>query len=393
MLSLAPDRVMIIGNLSEDPFAIDVGHQFGQVHDLSDIIALSAYANSEFCPRFISDEADLDLIGRRLEGLTVVIVSTTSDRHTRQSLAMRNLILARAAKDNGAERVILLEPDLFYSAQDRGPRPEHVMPPRARSVEDRKKFDGQAFTSLLYAQLLKTAGVDAVVTVHNHSHSVQTSFSQIFDGAFYNLLPAELYADYLRRSSMVDAGGDGENLVVCAPDRGAVEFTELMLEKLGLPKVGLCLMSKQRSGERQVSIQVDPASPIPLAALEGKDVIVFDDMVRTGSTIVKCCEILRTARPRRVVFAVTHFYASNEGRENMASDAIDEILTLNTLPTILNRDSQGRLRKKMVVLKIERWIARFLLAGSKGLPPLLAAGEAYSVDISSKNPRWRTPLR
>ena len=291
MLSLAPERVVIIGNLSEDPFAIDVGHQFGQVHDLSDLIALSAYANSEFCPRFISDEGDFSLIGRRLEGLTVVIVSTTSDRHTRQSLAMRNLILARAAKDNGAERVVLLEPDLFYSAQDRGPRPEHVRPLRERSPEDRKKFDGQAFSSLLYAELLKTAGVDAVVTVHNHSHSVQSVFSQVFDGGFHNLLPAELYADYLRRSSMVDPGPEGENLVVCAPDRGAVEFTELMRGKLGLPKVGLCLMSKQRSGERQVSIGVtgkstpDGRGEMEGTALVGKLSLFFKASLRFLETV------------------------------------------------------------------------------------------------------------
>jgi len=47
----------------------------------------------------------------------------------------------------------------------------------------------------------------------------------------------------------------------------------------------------------------------------------------------------------------------------------------------------------MVVLKIERWIARFLLSGPQGLPPLVTDGDSYSVDISSKNPRWRAPLR
>ena len=44
----------------------------------------------------------------------------------------------------------------------------------------------------------------------------------------------------------------------------------------------------------------------------------------------------------------------------MANNAVDEILTLNTLPTILNRDVQGRLRKKLVVLKIEKWLAQEL---------------------------------
>jgi ribose-phosphate pyrophosphokinase len=55
---------------------------------------------------------------------------------------------------------------------------------------------------------------------------------------------------------------------------------------------------------------------------------------------------------------------------------------------VLNRDSQGRLRKKMVVLKIEKWIARFLLQ-YLGQSAGQFANDFYSVDMSSKNPRWR----
>ncbi|MEN9353990.1 MAG: hypothetical protein RL318_1315, partial [Fibrobacterota bacterium] len=317
---------------------------------------------------------------------TAVIVSTTSDGHSRQALAMRNMLIARAAKDNGADRVVLVEPDLFFSAQDRGPQLEHGRTAFPRDDKDRKKFDGQPFSSSLYADLLKTAGVDMVVTVHNHSKSVQHLFSERFGGQFFNLLPTEIYADYIKTSDIVESEDLGANLVLCAPDKGAAEFVGQMHQALGLPKAGLCIMTKERTGERQVEIMVSPQSPTPLEAIEGKDVIVFDDMVRTGSTIVKCCQSLRKGKPRRILFCVSHFYSSEEGRENMAHPAIDEILTLNTLPTILNRDTQGRLRKKMVVLKIEQWIARFLRV-QLGLDP---AGEvvSYRVDMSSKNPRW-----
>lgn len=380
------DNVIIVGNVSEDPFAIDVGHSFGQVADLSDQISLKSFANGELCPRFISDESDLAAIGEKLAGKTVVIVSTTSDGHSRQALAMRNMLISRAAKDNGAVKVVLVEPDLFFSAQDRGPRPEHGRTAFPRDAKDLKKFDGQPFSSRLYADLLKAAGVDMVVTVHNHSKSVQHLFSETFGGQFFNLRPTEIYADYLTSSDIVETDDMGANLVLCAPDKGAAEFVGQMHQTLGLPKAGLCIMSKERTGERQVEIMVSPQSPTALEAIEGKDVIVFDDMVRTGSTIVKCCQSLRKGKPRRILFCVSHFYSSEEGRENMAHPAIDEILTLNTLPTILNRDTQGRLRKKLVVLKIEQWIARFLRV-QLGLDPV---GEvvSYRVDMSSKNPRW-----
>ena len=70
----------------------------------------------------------------------------------------------------------------------------------------------------------------------------------------------------------------------------------------------------------------------------------------------------------------------------MADTAIDEILTLNTLPAILNRDEQGRLRRKIVVLKIERWLAHNLME-ILGLP-LEREGDLYHIDMSSKNPRF-----
>jgi ribose-phosphate pyrophosphokinase len=362
----------------------------GQQEEISDIISLKVYQNSEFCPRFISDESDYGHIGSKLEGKTVIICSAAAN-HTRGALGMRNCILARGAKDNGARRVILVEPDLFFSAQDRGP---HRGPDEGnRSVEDLKKFDGQPFTAKLYAELLKSAGVDVVVTVHNHSAKVQRLYSEIFGGEFHNLYPAELYADYIKYSDMVVTGKEGDNLVLCSPDEGAAPFMHAVYDSLGLSKCARIVMHKERTGERHVSITIDPAkSDLTLEGIEGKDVIVLDDMVRTGSTIVECCRVLRQGNPGRVCFGVTHFLSSAEARENLNSRHIDEILTLNTIPSVLNRDSQGRLRKKMTVLKIEKWIARFLLQ-YMGLNAAKFEKDFYSVDMSSKNPRWRPPAR
>jgi len=381
--------VVILGNVSDDPFAIDIGHLCGQLEEISDLISLKVYANSELCPRFISDEHDLERIGTGLDGKTVIICSTgTSD--TRGSLAMRTLILARAAKDNGASRVILVEPDLYFSAQDRGPRRAEYE--QGRSVADLKKFDGQPFTARLYAELLKVAGVDVVVTVHNHSAAVQTVFTRVFGGEFHNLIPSALYADYLKHSDMLRPGADGENLVLCSPDQGARPFVNEVYDALGLSRASRIVMEKVRSGERQVSMSLSPESDLALDGIDGKDVIVLDDMVRTGTTIVECCRMLRQGNPRRVCFGVTHFLSGAEIRENLNSHYVDEILTLNTIPSILNRDSQGRLRKKMVVLKIERWIARFLLA-YLGTGTSILGNDLYSVDMSSKNPRWQPTAR
>lgn len=380
-----PDDVIIVGNTSDAPFAIDVAHGFGQRTDIADLISLKTFANTEFCPRFISDEADLESIASSLAGKTVVIVSTTSLSLSRNNLAMRNLLIARAAKDNGAAAVVLLEPDLYYSAQDRGPGVGHGITPFERDINDRKKFDGQPFTARLYAEMLHLAGVDRVVTVHNHSMSVGAEFERVFQGRFHNLIPYDIYADYLRESNVVDYDAGGAGLALCAPDRGARDFVKEMFARLDLPDAKFIMLDKVRTGEREVEITLHPESDMAFDEIRGHDIVLFDDMVRTGSTVVRSCEFLQKVAPRRIVFAVTHFYASDEGREKMANEAITEILTLNTLPTVLNRDVQGRLRKKMVVLKIEQWLAE-TLSEILGLPTAVDA--SYQIDMSSKNPRF-----
>lgn len=388
--ALSADDVIIVGNFSDDPFAIDVAFAIGQSEDIADLISLKTFANTEFCPRFISDEADLSAIGSQLDGKTVVIVSTTNRTISRNNLATRNLFIARAAKDNGAAAVVLVEPDLFYSAQDRGPRVDQGTTAFDRDLADRKKFDGQPFSARLYAEMLHLAGVDRVVTVHNHSVSVQAEFARIFEGRFHNLIPYDIYTDYLRESNIVDYASGGAGLALCAPDKGARDFVKEMYARLDLPDAKFIMLDKNRSGEREVEISLHPDSDMTFEEIRGHDIVLFDDMVRTGSTVVTSCEFIQKVAPRRVVFAVTHFYASDEGREKMANPALNEILTLNTLPPVLNRDVQGRLRKKLVVLKIEQWLGR-ALCEILGLPDPDHEGR-YQIDMSSKNPRFKRKI-
>lgn len=376
---------IIIGNSSDNPFAIDIAYYCDQKMDISDIVALNDFQNTEFCPRFISDELDLSSIGEHLNGREVIIVSNSLNNESRNSIAMRNMILARAAKDNGANYVTLLEPDLFYSCQDRGPRRQHTYFDEVRTLDQRKKFDGQPFTALLYAQLLKTAGVDRVMSIHTHSVSTKAIFKEYFNNMHTDIIPSDIYAHYMCTSDVVDIN----NLVLCAPDKGAIQFVE-DTEKYFPTEIPILYMDKQRSGERKIDMELSDKSNINIEDIKGKDVVVFDDMIRTGTTIVKCCKILKEYQPRKIVFCVTHFHSSTEGRAKLSSPAIDEIITTNTIPSILNRDTQGRLRKKIVVLKIEKWIAKNI-ADQLGFinTKHKANSKLYSIDMSAKNPRWR----
>ena len=388
---------MIVSNWSDASFALDVAYNFGQTIDIADIISIKTFANTEFCPRFISDENDLNNIGVGLRGKRVYIISTSSPQHTRVELAMRNFLIASAAKENGAERVVLVEPDLFFSAQDRGPHTvEH---PQMNSPRDRKKFDGQPFSARLYAEMLYRSGVDQVITVHNHKPEVLRSiYAEVFQGATYqppfiNLDVAHLVANYILNS--VSAEKNGANLGFVAPDQGASDFVRRVQRLTGLKESVLVVLEKTRLGQRNVEISATDE----LRQLKGREVFVLDDMVRTGGTIATAIELLAEnpeTRPANIFFYCTHTYISPEGRENLNSPNLTEFITTNTLPNVLNRDDQGRLRTKMVVMKIEKFIADALVHCLEGgqVPeerytsesvPL--ADQLYQLDFSSRNAR------
>ena len=101
---------------------------------------------------------------------------------------------------------------------------------------------------------------------------------------------------------------DADNLVLCAPDKGATSFAMKVQNELKIAETPLLVMEKERRGEREINIRVSESSPVALKAVKNKDVAVVDDMVRTGNTIVECCELLQSANPRRVVIFITHFF-------------------------------------------------------------------------------------
>lgn len=391
---------VLVSNVSDASFAIGVAHARSQKIDISDVVGLKTFVNSEFCPRFLIDDPTEETLGHGLQGKSVYILSTSSPHYTRNELAMRNCLLASAAKENGADLVALVEPDLFYSAQDRGPRT--VSHPQITDFASRVKFVGQTCSAGLYARMLKAAGVDMVMTVHNHKPSVMRQiYEETFAGElstgkprFVNLDIAHIVANYVLRSGLVRLWNYGEHVGFVAPDDGAVDFVRKVREYSGLHNSVLVTMKKTRHGQRDV--EIDSSSDITL--LKDRDVFVLDDMVRTGGTIaanVKALAENPECAPTSIFFYCTHTYICPEARENLNSPYITQFITTNTIPNVLNRDDQGRLRKKTVVLKLEPWIGHAILQcleyghNPDEIYDASSVGHAdgfYAADISSKNP-------
>ena len=134
--------------------------------------------------------------------------------------------------------------------------------------------------------------------------------------------------------------------------------------------------------------------------LKGRDIFILDDMVRTGGTIaanISAISESNRCKPEKIFFYSTHATISPEARENLNSPYLNQFITSNTIPNVLNRDDQGRLRKKIVVLKIEKWIAnaiRHCLEEEElpdeiyGINSVTQSNQYYEIDLSTKNPLY-----
>ena len=387
------EKSIVVSSWTDSSFGLDMAYHYRQQIEISDLISLKNFANSEFCPRFLVDENDMENIGKGLEGCRVYLVSTSAPYHSRVELAMRNLLIARAAKENGAQQVILVEPDLFFSAQDRGPHStDH---PQVFSSSDQKKFDGQPFSAKLYAEMLHASGVDQVVAVHNHKPEILGQlYNDVYQKpAFINLDISALVAHFVVNN--VPCSKRGEDLVFVAPDQGAQSFAQKVRKLSHLDLSRLLVLEKTRVDQRKVIVNPDT----DLRSLKDRQVFILDDMVRTGGTISQTVRLLAEnpqTRPAKIFFYCTHTYISAEGRERLHSPYLTEFITTNTLPQVLNRDDQGRLRKKMVVMKIEAWVADALshcLEGGQSADARYSQvatsllGDLYRLDYSSRNQR------
>ena len=394
------NNYIIVSNVSDASFALGVGYSHSQRIDISDIIALKTFINNEFCPRFLQDNVTEGTLGYGLKGKSVYIVSTHSAYHSRDELAMRNYLIASAAKENGAEFVALVEPDLFYSAQDRGPRTlDH---PQVTDFSSREKFVGQPCSAEVYSKLLKTSGVDSVMTVHNHKPDVMKKIYEKVNSEgnsrgirpFLNLDISPLVANYILRSGLVRLWNFGEHVGFVAPDDGAADFVSRVRDFSGLHNSVIVTFRKTRHGQRDVTVNLTD----DIELLKGRDVFILDDMVRTGGTIAANISAISESsrcRPEKIFFYSTHTTISPEARENLNSPYLNQFITSNTIPNVLNRDDQGRLRKKIVVLKIEKWLSNAIkhcfeaaelpeeIYGKDSVPQ---TGEFYEVDLSTKNP-------
>ncbi|MHB1296794.1 MAG: ribose-phosphate diphosphokinase [Anaerolineae bacterium] len=257
---------------------------------------IAEYVGCRLCPsetqRFSNDNLFIKL-GDSVRGKEVVIIQSLCPNVSDNLLEM--LMMIDAARSASAKTVHAIIPYYSYGRSDKKDQPRI------------------SITARLVADLLATAGTNHVMTMTLHSPQVHGFFSVPTDHL-------TAMAEFARHFSCRDLS----NTVVVAPDIGHAKRAAKLARTLG---VGVAAGDKERVSDDTVHVVGI------IGDVEGKDVILFDDEVATGGSIIALVELLRKHNVNKVSLACTHGVFSGPAIERLSKvPELDEIVTTNTVP-------------------------------------------------------------
>ncbi len=230
-----------------------------------------------------------------VRGSDVFIIQSTCDPVNDNLMEL--LIMVDACKRASAGRITAVIPYFGYARQDR------------------KTKSRDPISAKLVANLITSSGVDRVLTLDLHAPQIQGFFDIPVD----NLVAAPLFADYF----MKKFGSDRSNLLVVSPDVGSVARARNFSHRLG---VGLAIVDKRREKANQSEVMNI------IGDVEGKDVILYDDMVDTAGSLCGAAKAIKENGARNVYACATHAVLSGPAIQRISESAITELVFLDSIP-------------------------------------------------------------
>lgn len=245
-------------------------------------VIVSEFSDGEFQPSF----------EETVRGKDVFIVQSTPPPSEN---LMELLLMVDAAKRASARKIIAVIPYFGFARQDRKDKPR------------------VAIGAKLVANMLMAAGVDRLMTVDLHADQIQ---------GFFEVPVDHLYAStvfYPEIQKMAESG----NVVMAAPDVGGAKRANSYAKKLNL---GLAICHKQRKKANVISEMT------VIGDVEGKDVVIVDDMIDTAGTLTRAADLLMERGAKSVRAYCTHAVLSGPAYERLEKSNITELIVTDTIP-------------------------------------------------------------
>jgi ribose-phosphate pyrophosphokinase len=231
-------------------------------------------------------------INENVRGMDVFIIQSTCSPVN--ITCMELLIMIDALKRASADRITAVIPYYGYSRQDR------KVAPRA------------PITAKLLADLITTAGANRVLSIDLHAGQIQGFFNIPVD----NLFATPVLLEHMKKIYL-------DNTVVVSPDTGGVERARAFGKRLG---ASLAIIDKRREGPNEAQVMNI------IGNIEGKRVIILDDMIDTAGTVVQAANALKKAGALEVSVCCTHPVLSGPALERIEGSDIKEIVVTDTIP-------------------------------------------------------------
>ena len=249
-------------------------------------LEVTPFSDGEFQPIFKES----------VRGATVYILQSTIPPADN---LMELLLTIDAAKRASADKVIAVIPYFGWARQDRKDRPR------------------VAIGAKLVANLLRAAGADRVMTCDLHADQIQGFFDIPVDHVY----ASKVFIPYIE-------GRHFENLAIAAPDMGGAKRANAYAKALSTPDsdCGVVLCHKTRARANVV------AEIKAIGEVEGKNIIIVDDMIDTAGTLCKAAEVLMEKGALSVRACATHGLLSGGAVERIHNSSLAEVYITDTIP-------------------------------------------------------------
>ncbi len=219
------------------------------------------------------------------------------DRHIIQLL----MIIHKCKKDNASKLTVII-PYMAYARQDKA------------------FLEGEIISVGVLAQLIENFGVNEVITVDIHNE-VSLSYFSINTK---NVTAIPILAEYIKNKVTLDKS------FIISPDTGGITRANKFAQLLNLPI--LCLKKKRDRETGCVSIDENIGMKVA-----GMNAILVDDMISTGESIVKACEVLKKQKIGNITVSCTHAILVDNAFEKIINSGVKEIISTNSVPSICSK--------------------------------------------------------
>jgi ribose-phosphate pyrophosphokinase len=244
-------------------------------------LEITPFSDGEFQPQY--EES--------VRGASVYIIQSTIPPADN---LMELLLAIDAAKRASADEVVAVMPYFGWARQDRKDRPR------------------VAIGAKLVANLLRAAGADRVMTCDLHAGQIQGFFDIPVDHVY----ASKVFLPYIK-------GRKFKNLAIAAPDMGGAKRANVYARELMCPVI-ICHKTRERANV--------VGSITAIGEIEGKDIIIVDDMIDTAGTLCKAADVLKSRGAASVRACATHGMLSGSAVQRIHDSALEEVFITDTIP-------------------------------------------------------------